>query len=84
MSKFYTIYAKNLYVVAATLVHMRIPFTFRPHKMFNDKTLKSPYKRSTIDLELDEERVTMSDVLYEMNNKYGDTFEFEILSETNG
>lgn len=81
MPKYYTIYAKNLYVVAATLVHMRIPFSFRPHNVFRDKKRKSPFGKSTIDFELDDKCITLSDILYEMNEKYGSTFEFEVISE---
>lgn len=81
MSKYYTIYASNLYAVAATLVHLRVPFTFRPHKVFKNKNLKSPYGKSTIDFELDEKYCTIANILYEMNEKYNSTFDFEIISE---
>lgn len=81
MQKFYTIYAKNLYAVAATLVHLRVPFNFHPHKTFGKNNLKSPSHRSTIDLELDERYMTISDILYHLNEKYGSTFDFEIISE---
>ena len=81
MPRYYTIYATNLYAVAATLVHLRVPFNFRPHKVFRNKDLKSPFGKSTIDLELDESYMTISDILYHLNEKYGSTFDFEILSE---
>lgn len=81
MPKYYTIYAKNLYAVAATLVHLRVPFNFRPHKAFKVKEFKSPFGKSTIDLELDENYLTITDVLFEMNEKYGSTFDLEIISE---
>lgn len=81
MSRYYTIYARNLYAVAATLVHLRVPFNFRPHKIFGDKDIKSPFGKSTIDLELDDKYLTIADVLFEMNEKYGSTFNFEIISE---
>jgi len=81
MPRYYTIYATNLYAVAATLVHLRVPFNFRPHKAFRNKDLKSPFGKSTIDLELDDNNLTIADILYEMNEKYKDTFKFEILSE---
>lgn len=81
MQKYYTIYAKNLYAVAATLVHLRVPFNFRPHKAFLERDFKSPFGKSTIDLELDESYMTISDILYHLNEKYGSTFDFEILSE---
>lgn len=82
MLKNYTIYARNLYTVAATLVHLRIPFKFTPHHAYKDKEMRSPYGKSTIDIELDVEKKTISDILYEMQTKYGDTFEFEIISES--
>lgn len=81
MPRYYTIYATNLYAVAATLVHLRIPFNFRPHKAFKETELKSPFGKSTIDLELDDKYLTIADVLYSMNEKYGSTFDFEIISE---
>lgn len=81
MKKYYTIYAKNLYVVAATLVHLRVPFNFHPHKTYRKNENRSPYRKSTIDLELDEQYLTLSDILYEMNEKYGSTFDLEIISE---
>lgn len=82
MSKHYTIYANNLYAVAATLVHMRIPFEFRPHHAFRDRKLRSPYRKSTIDIEVDEDYCSISSILYEMNEKYGGTFDFTIISES--
>lgn len=81
MPRYYAIYATNLYAVAATLVHLRFSLNFRPHKAFGNKDLKSPFGKSTIDLELDDNNLTIADILYEMNEKYKDTFKFEILSE---
>lgn len=81
MRKLYTIYASNLYAVASTLVHLRIPFTFRPHKTYGRKEYKSPFGKSTIDLELDESLITIADIMFQMNEKYGGTFDFEIISE---
>lgn len=81
MPRYYTIWARNLYAVAATLVHLRVPFDFRPHKAFKDCRRKSPFGKSTIDFELDDKHITIADILFEMNEKYGSTFDFEILSE---
>lgn len=81
MRKLYTIYATNLYVVASVLVNNRIPFTFRPHKMYKVNSYRSPFGRSTIDMELDTRYITIADIMYYMNEKYGDTFEFEIINE---
>lgn len=81
MSKLYTIYAKNLYAVASTLIHLRVPFEFRPHKAYNERGCKSPYHKSTIDMILDEDKVTISDVLFAMDDKFHDIFGFEIISE---
>lgn len=74
MRKLYTVYATNLYVVASVLVNNRIPFTFRPHKMYRVDGFRSPFGRSTIDMEL-------ADILSCLNEKYGSTFDFEIISE---
>lgn len=81
MRKLYTVYATNLYAVAATLIHDRIPFTFRPHKAYRNTKNKSPYKLSTIDFEIDERFCSVAQILYEMNEKYHSTFDFEIISE---
>lgn len=82
MPKYYTVYARNLYALASTLVHLRIPFSFRPHNMYKDNKRKSPFGRSTIDFEMDSEHITISNILYEMHEKYGSTFDFEIISES--
>lgn len=81
MRKLYTIYATNLYVVASVLVNNRIPFSFRPHKMYKVNGFRSPFGRSTIDIELDTKYMTIADILYFLNEKYGGTFDFEIISE---
>ena len=81
MTKLSTVYATNLYALASTLIHLRVPFSFRPHKTFGRNEFKSPFRKSTIDLELDDKYMTISDILYQMNEKYGGTFEFTIISE---
>lgn len=84
MSKFYIVYAKNLYAVAGTLVHLRVPFSFSPNNVYKDRSLKSPFRRSTIEFKLEEGYTTISDILFEMNEKYGSNFDFEIITESNG
>lgn len=78
----YTIWAKNLYPIAATLIHLRIPFEFKPHKAYLEKGRTNGSGKSVIEFELvDDGKITLANVLYEINEKYGSTFGLTILNE---
>lgn len=78
----YTIWAKNLYPIAATLIHLRIPFEFKPQRAYNEKGRNNGYGKSVIDFNLvDDGRITLANLLYYINEKYGNTFDFTILNE---
>lgn len=78
----YTIWARNLYPIAATLIHLRIPFEFKPHKAYKETGRKNGFGKSVLEFELvDDGRITFANILYEINEKYGSTFDLTILNE---
>lgn len=81
MQSYYTIYAKNLYAVASVLIHNRVPFVFIPHKRYNDRRLKNEYNKSVMRISIDKEHYSFADILYLINERYGETFGVEIIEE---
>ena len=80
--KRYTIQAKNLYPVVAVLLHLRVPFEYIPKKKCGMKEYPTMRKTSQIEFELPLDcPFTLANILYEMQEKYGDTFDFTIIQE---
>ena len=80
--KRYTVKAKNLYPVMAVLLHLRVPFEYIPKKKCGMKEYPTMRKTSQIELELPMGcPFTIANILYEMQEKYGNTFGLTILQE---
>ena len=80
--KRYTVKAKNLYPVVAVLLHLRVPFEYIPKKKCGMKEYRTMRKTSQIELELPLDcPFTIANILYEMQEKYGETFDFTIIQE---
>ena len=80
--KRYTIKAKNLYPVVAALLHLRVPFEYIPKKKCGMKNYSTRRETSQIELELPLDcPFTLANILYEMQENYGDTFDFTIIQE---
>ena len=80
--KRYTIKAKNLYPVVAALLHLRVPFEYIPKKKCG--MTNSPTRRETNQIEFElplDCPFTIANILYEMQEKYGETFDFTIIQE---
>lgn len=78
----YTATAKNLYPVFATLYFFRVPFEFIPRKKWKIKEFKSMRNNNVVEFDLLKDGpVGISEILYEMDSKYGDIFGFTILQE---
>ena len=80
--KRYTIKAKNLYPVVAALLYFRVPFEYIPKKKCGMK--KYPTKREVNQIEFEmplDCPFTLANILYEMQKKYGETFDFTIMQE---
>ena len=80
--KRYTIKAKNLYPVVAVLLHLRVPFEYIPKKKCGMK--KYPTNRDVTHIEFEmplDCPFTLANILYEMQKKYGATFDFTIIQE---
>lgn len=80
--KRYTIKAKNLYPVMAVLLHLRVPFEYIPKKKCGMKNYPTMRTTSQLEFELPLDcPFTIANILYEMEEKYGETFDFTILQE---
>lgn len=80
--KRYTIKAKNLYPVVAVLLHLRVPFEYIPKKKCGMKKYHTMRETSQIEFELPLDcPFALADILYEMQEKYGSTFDFTIIQE---
>ena len=80
--KRYTITAKNLYPVMAVLLHLRVPFEYIPKKKCGMKNYPTMRETSQIEFEMPLDcHFTLANILYEMQEKYGDTFDFTIIQE---
>ena len=77
-----TIKAKTLYPVVAVLLHYRVPFEYIPKKKCGMKNYPTMRKTNQIEFELPLDcPFTIANILYEMQEKYGDTFDFTIIQE---
>ena len=80
--KRYTIKAKNLYPVVAALLHLRVPFEYIPKKKCGMKNYPTRRGTNQIEFELPLDcHFDIADILYEMQEKYGETFDFTIIQE---
>ena len=80
--KRYTIKAKNLYPVLAVLLHLRVPFEYIPKKKCGMKNYPTRRETNQIEFELPLNcPFTLSNILYEMQEKYGSTFDLTIIQE---
>lgn len=77
----YYVTALNLYALASTLVHNRIPFEFCPTKAYNNPDHSNHYKKGYIRFALLDGGITIEDIKRDMEIKYNDTFKFNILQE---
>ena len=81
----YTVSCKNLYALAAFLIKERIPFEFKPTRAYNHKHHRNGYGASVIEMTLEEstkhECVSLSELLYRMEEKYKSTFDLTIIGE---
>ena len=80
--KRYTIKAKNLYTVVAVLMHIRVQIEYIAKKKCGMKNYPTMRETSQIEFELPLNcPFTLSNILYEMQEKYGSTFDFTIIQE---
>ena len=80
--KRHTIKAKNLCPVVAVLLHLRVPFEYIPKKKCGMKDYPTMRKTSQIEFELPLDcPFTLANILYEMQEKYGSTFDLTIIQE---
>ena len=80
--KTYPLTAKTLYRLVAVLPHYRVPFEYIPKKKCGMKNYPTMRKTSQIEFELPLDcPFTIANILYEMQEKYGDTFDFTIIQE---
>lgn len=78
----YVVTARNLYPVMATMLFFHIPFDYDPWAKFKAKKYSTKGAKNTIAFELPLDcPFCISDLLYAMNEKFGETFHFTILSE---
>ena len=78
----------NMYCLCATLLALRVPFEYKPHKKWGIRGYKSPWGFSVCEFDLLEDgegerehEAGISEILYNMNEKYGSTFGFEIVHQ---
>ena len=80
--KRYTIRATNLYPVVAALLHLRVPFEYIPKRKCGMKEYPTRRETSQLEFELPMDcPFTIANILYEMQEKYGSTFDFTIIQE---
>ena len=80
--KRYTIKAIHLYPVVEVLLHLRVPFEYIPKKTCGMKNYRTMTRTSQIEFELPLNcPFTLSNILYEMQEKYGSTFDLTIIQE---
>ena len=80
--KRYTIKAKNLYPVVAALLYFRVPFEYIPKKKCGMKKYPTRRDENQIEFELPLDfSFTLANILYEMQKKYGETFDFTVIQE---
>ena len=80
--KRYTIKAKNLYPVVAVLFLLFLFFDYFLNYFFILKNYRTMRKTSQSEFELPLDcPFTLANILYEMQEKYGEIFDFTILQE---
>lgn len=78
----YTVTSTNIFSIAATLVYLRVPFTFIPHREYNDRRRPNEYHQNVVEFTLEENgKTAISHILWAVENKWGETFDFTILKE---
>jgi hypothetical protein len=77
--------SKNGFALAGALQHYKIPYDYNPYRKFGKKKVHNGYGASVIDMTLEEstkhECVSLSDLLYRMQEKYKTTYDFAIIGE---
>jgi hypothetical protein len=79
----YTVSTNKPYLLACTLVDMRIPFDFNPTQKYNNKKWKNGYGASVFEIDLpDEGGPQVSDIMFNVSQRpNGDKFKMTIYTK---
>lgn len=79
----YVCTARSIYPLAAALIYLRIPFEYVPHKKRAGKK-RNYWQCGYVDFDLEDGgEVSISDIIYNLKDTYGDDMDFTIISQVN-
>jgi len=87
----YTVKTNNCYLLAVTLIKYRIPFEFRPTKMYLKRKWRNPYGASVFEIDLVKDgeisdpgvvNISIADILQDIASKpRGEGFSLDIIHQ---